>query len=110
MTDRWPELRDPGTPCPGPPSSRPPRTAPRLAAAMDPVPDVSDPRITLDLDGELGIVSACPTLEPGDILVTGSPSGFAEMHGRRRLRPGDHIRAEIALAGVFEATLADDRS
>lgn len=39
--------------------------------------------------------SSRTTLRPGDILMTGSPSGNAKMHGNRYLRPGDLIESEI---------------
>lgn len=91
------------------------------------VPDISDLRVTLDLNGErmmdaltsemlyaideqLSIISGYLTLEPGDILFTGLPSGSAEVHGGRWLRHGDHIRAEIADVGVLEVTLMDDEA
>ena len=89
------------------------------------VPDVSDLRVTLDINGDrmmdastaemlyavdeqLSIISKYLTLEPGDILFTGSPSGSAEVHGGRWLRPGDHIRAEIARVGILDVTIRGD--
>ncbi len=88
--------------------------------------DVGDLRITLAVNGEtmmdastdemlyavdeqLSIISRYVTLEPGDILFTGSPSGSAGVHGNRWLKNGDRIRAEIATVGVLEVTVHDDR-
>ena len=34
------------------------------------------------------------TMEPGDILITGTPEGVSE------IRPGDTVRAEIAGVGT----------
>jgi 2-keto-4-pentenoate hydratase/2-oxohepta-3-ene-1,7-dioic acid hydratase in catechol pathway len=39
--------------------------------------------------------SALTDLRPGDLIATGSPSGNAQHHGGRWLRPGDVIEAEI---------------
>jgi len=39
--------------------------------------------------------STITDLRPGDIIATGSPSGNAQHHGARWLRPGDVIEAEI---------------
>lgn len=83
---------------------------------------IDDCRITLDLNGEkmmdastsemiykcdeiLSIVSNFITLEPGDIVMTGSPAGTAGAHGNRWLRPGDVIRAEIQGIGVLEVEM-----
>ena len=83
---------------------------------------VSDPknlRITLDVNGKqmmnsstsdmlysceemLSVISEYMTLEPGDIVFTGSPPGSAGVHGNCWLQPGDKIRAEIENVGVLE--------
>ena len=80
---------------------------------------VEDPhnlRITLKLNGEkmqddttgdmifriprlIEYASAITDLRPGDMIATGSPSGNAQHHGGRWLRPGDVIEAEIAGLG-----------
>jgi 2,4-didehydro-3-deoxy-L-rhamnonate hydrolase len=82
-------------------------------------------RITLDVNGErrmdastgemvykcdeiLSIISQHVTLEPGDIVLTGSPAGSAGAHGNRWLRSGDEIRAEIEGVGVLEVSIKDD--
>lgn len=46
-------------------------------------------------DEQLSIISQYMTLQPGDILFTGSPSGSAGVHGNCWLKPGDHIHGEI---------------
>lgn len=89
------------------------------------VGDVGDLRITLSVNGEtmidartsemlyrvdeqLSIISRYMTLEPGDILFTGSPSGSAGVHSDRWLRDGDRIRAEIERVGVLTVSVHDD--
>jgi 2-keto-4-pentenoate hydratase/2-oxohepta-3-ene-1,7-dioic acid hydratase in catechol pathway len=46
-------------------------------------------------------VSAVMTLEPGDIILTGTPAGIGP------LAPGDRVRVEIDGVGALENTLAD---
>jgi 2-keto-4-pentenoate hydratase/2-oxohepta-3-ene-1,7-dioic acid hydratase in catechol pathway len=53
-------------------------------------------------------VSTWTTLEPGDVLVTGTPGGV----GSRRtppiwMKPGDKVEVEIDKVGVLENTIAD---
>lgn len=46
------------------------------------------------------------TLEPGDILFTGTPGGVgAAMEPRQFLKPGDIVRCEIDGLGAIEATM-----
>ena len=86
------------------------------------VPDIDDLRIRLWVNGEkmmdastaemlykideqLSIISEYLTIEPGDILFTGSPSGSAGVHGDRWLRPGDVIHAEVEHIGALDVTM-----
>jgi 2,4-diketo-3-deoxy-L-fuconate hydrolase len=81
------------------------------------VPDPHDLRITLKVNGEVmqddttsdmifGVerlveyVSGVTDLYPGDMILTGSPSGNAAHHGNRFLQPGDLIEGEISRLGV----------
>ena len=53
-------------------------------------------------------VSSWTTLEPGDVLVTGTPGGV----GSRRtppiwMKPGDKVEIEIDKVGVLENTIVD---
>lgn len=46
------------------------------------------------------------TLEPGDILFTGTPGGIgAAMDPRKFLQAGDVVRCEIERIGAIEATM-----
>ena len=60
------------------------------------------------IDEQLSIISHVITLQPGDILFTGSPSGSAGEHGGRWLKPGDRIHAEISEVGVLSVTMRQD--
>lgn len=85
----------------------------------------SGKRITLDVNGQrmmeastaemvyktdeiLSLISQHVTLEPGDVVFTGSPAGSAGAHGDRWLRPGDRVRAEIEGIGVLEVVIRSD--
>jgi 2-keto-4-pentenoate hydratase/2-oxohepta-3-ene-1,7-dioic acid hydratase in catechol pathway len=49
------------------------------------------------------------TLEPGDVLSTGSPAGSgALMSPQRYLRTGDVVRVEIESIGAIENRVVDE--
>jgi 2-keto-4-pentenoate hydratase/2-oxohepta-3-ene-1,7-dioic acid hydratase in catechol pathway len=52
-------------------------------------------------------LSAAMTLEPGDVIFTGTPGGVgAAMEPRQFLKPGDVVRCEIDGLGAIEASMA----
>ena len=59
------------------------------------------------IEDQLSTLSEFLTIEAGDMLFTGSPSGSAGQNGNRWLQAGDRIRAEIAEVGVLEVTIRD---
>lgn len=86
------------------------------------VPDVDNLHITLSVNSEkmmdswtsqmmykcdeqLSVISEYITLEPGDVLFTGSPPGSAGIHGNRWLKPGDEIHAEISGIGAMKVRM-----
>jgi 2,4-didehydro-3-deoxy-L-rhamnonate hydrolase len=88
------------------------------------VPDVNNLHISLSVNGEkmmdastdqmlyevdeiLSVISEFITLEPGDMVMTGSPSGSAGVHGNRWLKPGDRVHAEIGGIGVFDVEMLE---
>jgi acylpyruvate hydrolase len=90
----------------------------------DAVPDPQNLRITTHVNGELrqdsstsdlifgpqqlvDFISETCTLEPGDIILTGTPSGVGmSMDPRRFLSSGDVIRIEIESLGTIEHAIA----
>jgi len=52
----------------------------------------------------LSFVSQFITLEPGDILSTGTPAGVGHVK-KVRLEPGDRIKGEIEGLGILENTV-----
>jgi 2,4-didehydro-3-deoxy-L-rhamnonate hydrolase len=67
--------------------------------------DASSAEMLYHIDEQLSIISEYLTIEPGDILFTGSPSGSAAVHGDRFLQPGDRIHAEIEGIGSMDVTM-----
>jgi 2-keto-4-pentenoate hydratase/2-oxohepta-3-ene-1,7-dioic acid hydratase in catechol pathway len=88
------------------------------------VPDPQDLRVRLWVNGELqqdestadmissvaelvAAASEVVTLEPGDVIVTGTPSGVGAGRGRY-LRGGDVVRVTIDGLGTLENTVKED--
>ena len=86
------------------------------------LPDVTNLKLRLDVNGKqmmdsstsdmlysceeiLSIVSEFITLEPGDLIYTGSPPGSAGAHGNCWLKPGDKIHAEIEGIGALDVQM-----
>jgi 2-keto-4-pentenoate hydratase/2-oxohepta-3-ene-1,7-dioic acid hydratase in catechol pathway len=90
----------------------------------DEVPDAEDLRLTTHVNGELrqdsrtsdlifgpralvDFIAETITLEPGDLILTGTPSGVGQaMHPPRFLAPGDVVRCEVERLGVIEHPIA----
>jgi acylpyruvate hydrolase len=90
----------------------------------DEVPDPQALTLTVDVNGErmqeaststmiftvaylIAYVSRVLTLEPGDVIATGTPSGVGYARKPPRwLRPGDVVRVEITGLGVLETPVA----
>lgn len=53
-------------------------------------------------------LSQAMTLEPGDLIFTGTPGGVgAAMDPRKFLKPGDRVRCEIDRLGAIEAVMVE---
>ena len=62
--------------------------------------------LVFDLWDMIAHLSQAMTLEPGDLIFTGTPAGIgAAMDPRRFLGPGDLVRVEIGQLGAIENTL-----
>ncbi len=70
--------------------------------------DANTSEMIYRIDEQLSIISEYLTIKPGDILFTGSPSGSAEVHGSRFLKPGDTIHAQIEDMGAMDVIVCDD--
>ncbi|HEY0275798.1 MAG TPA: fumarylacetoacetate hydrolase family protein [Paenirhodobacter sp.] len=61
-----------------------------------------------DIWAQIEYLSTVMTLEPGDILATGTPSGIGAPTGRF-LKAGDVVRAEISGLGTLENTVIAEK-
>ena len=91
-----------------------------LLVTRDEVPDPGKLRIRCSIDGEMlqdsntdqlvfsiprlvADLTAVMTLEPGDIVATGTPAGVGTSRKPRRwIKPGERVRVEIENVGALE--------
>ena len=59
------------------------------------------------VEEQLSTISRFVTLEPGDVVFTGSPAGSAKAHGVPFLKAGDEIAAEIEGVGSLEVVVVE---
>jgi 2-keto-4-pentenoate hydratase/2-oxohepta-3-ene-1,7-dioic acid hydratase in catechol pathway len=65
--------------------------------------DSSTRHLIFDVPALVDYLSAAFTLEPGDVVFTGTPSGVGVARNPREyLQPGDTVRVEIDGLGVLE--------
>lgn len=63
--------------------------------------------LVFDVFAQIEHLSAAMTLEPGDVIFTGTPAGVgAAMDPRRFLKAGDVVRCEVEGLGFIENSLA----
>jgi 2-keto-4-pentenoate hydratase/2-oxohepta-3-ene-1,7-dioic acid hydratase in catechol pathway len=56
------------------------------------------------IQDQIAYLSTVMTLEPGDIIATGTPSGVG-IASNRFLQPGDVVRVEVDGLGAIENTV-----
>jgi len=72
--------------------------------------DSNTRHLVFNLWSQVEHLSVGMTLEPGDVLFTGTPGGVgAAMDPRRFLKAGDVVRCEIDQLGTIEGTMQDER-
>ncbi len=70
--------------------------------------DTSD-RMIFPIPYLISYISTFCTLEPGDVILTGTPSGAgARLSPPRYLVPGDVVEVEVSRVGVLRNEVADD--
>jgi ureidoglycolate lyase len=63
--------------------------------------------LIFDINEQIAYLSQAMTLEPGDLIFTGTPGGVGSaMKPPKFLRAGDRVRVEIEKIGAIEATIA----
>jgi 2,4-didehydro-3-deoxy-L-rhamnonate hydrolase len=78
----------------------------RLCVNDQKMMDACTDEMLYKVDEILSVISEYITIEPGDMVMTGSPSGSAGVHGNCWLKPGDRIHAEIE--GILDVQMRDD--
>jgi 2-keto-4-pentenoate hydratase/2-oxohepta-3-ene-1,7-dioic acid hydratase in catechol pathway len=67
-------------------------------------------QLIFDCFRQIEVLSQACTLEPGDVIATGTPSGIAAaMEGRPWLEPGDRVRVEIDGLGAIENEVVQEQ-
>jgi len=65
--------------------------------------------LVFDIWDQIEHLSQAMTLEPGDLLFTGTPAGVgAAMQPRQFLKPGDVLRSEVSGIGMIEGRMEAD--
>lgn len=59
------------------------------------------------IEEQLSIISEVVSLEPGDVILTGTPPFGMGVHCGFFLKPGDQIKAEIETIGTLEVEVVD---
>src|SRR5260370_42025876 len=70
--------------------------------------DATTSEMIYKIDEQLSIISHFITLQPGNILFTGSPSGSAREHEGRWTKPGDQIHEGISEVAGLNVTMRRD--
>ena len=70
--------------------------------------DASTSEMLYKVDEQLSVISEYLTIDAGDMLFTGSPSGSAAEHGGCWLKPGDRIHATIDGIGALDVSMRHD--
>jgi 2-keto-4-pentenoate hydratase/2-oxohepta-3-ene-1,7-dioic acid hydratase in catechol pathway len=71
--------------------------------------DDSSERMLFSIPYLISYLSIFCTLEPGDVILTGTPSGAgARLTPARFLEPGDVVEVEVSRVGLLRNTVADE--
>ena len=71
--------------------------------------DSNTKHMIFDCFDQVATLSTVCTLEPGDVIATGTPSGVGvAMEPKQFLQPGDRVRIEIARIGAIEHEFVDE--
>jgi 2-keto-4-pentenoate hydratase/2-oxohepta-3-ene-1,7-dioic acid hydratase in catechol pathway len=71
--------------------------------------DSTTDQMTFDCFDLVEILSQAVTLEPGDVITTGTPYGVGEgFEPKRYLQPGDVVKVEVEKLGFVENAVIDE--
>ena len=66
-------------------------------------------RMIFPIREQIAYISTFTTLQPGDVIVTGTPTGAgARFDPPKFLKPGDTVEVEISGIGVLSNTVEDE--
>jgi 2-keto-4-pentenoate hydratase/2-oxohepta-3-ene-1,7-dioic acid hydratase in catechol pathway len=72
--------------------------------------DETTDRMVFSIPALLSYISIFCTLEPGDVIVTGTPSGAgARLDPPQWLKPGDRVDVEVPGVGLLSNTVMDEQ-
>ena len=72
--------------------------------------DDNTSNMMFDVSEALMLLTQCMTLEPGDILVSGTPSGVG--HARKPpvwMKDGDTVEVEVEGLGILQNPIIDEK-
>ena len=80
----------------------------RLLVNGEVMQDSSTEQMIFNVPQQITALSTIAPLEPGDLILTGTPAGTATAHHNRYLTPGDHVTAEIENIGHLTTTITSN--
>jgi 2-keto-4-pentenoate hydratase/2-oxohepta-3-ene-1,7-dioic acid hydratase in catechol pathway len=82
----------------------------RSSVNGEPWQDSSTAEMIFDVPTVVAFASRTITLEPGDVIATGTPAGVGHYQNPPRyLHGGDRLRCEISGIGVLDSTVVDEQ-
>ena len=88
------------------PRTTPSRTWPSSAACPNDFHYYVFPNLIFNIFDQIAYLSQAMTLEPGDLIFTGTPGGVGQsMKPPQFLKVGDTVRVEIDRLGAIEAKM-----
>lgn len=103
LNGKWPDGFAPMGPCIATPDELPEDLDVGISLAVngETMQDARTGRLTYTCPEIVAFISRWVTLEPGDVIATGTPAGIGKVRGLK-LHPGDVVRCAIEGIGVLE--------
>lgn len=110
LNGKWPDGFAPMGPCIATADELPDpaNLAIRLAVNGHTMQDANTRDMIYSCEEIVAFISRFVTLEPGDVIATGTPEGIGKARGLK-LKPGDLVRAEIDGIGILENPVVADK-
>ena len=110
LNGKWPDGFAPMGPCitTADEIGDPMNLAIRLSVNGETMQDANTSGMIYNCAEVVAFISRWVTLEPGDVIATGTPAGIGKVRGLK-LKPGDVVRCEIEKIGVLENRVVAER-